>query len=92
MTARRGDQTAYQEFVMRILAAYARRCADADPEDLTELLALQQVLDEAVTVAVRGLRVRGCSWSHIARCAGISKQAAQQRWGVKPRLTTEVAG
>ena len=59
-----------------------RKVAEADPEDLTHLLALQAVLDQAITVAVRGQRARWQrSWADIGRGANITRQAAQQRWG-----------
>lgn len=83
----RGDHSEFSGFVRRVLRAYSRRCACADPEDLTELLALQGEVDAAITSAVVGLRRSGFSWTEIAAAAGTTRQAAQQRWGVKPGLT-----
>lgn len=82
-----GDHTDFNAFIRRVLAAYARRCADADPEDLAELLAVRAAVDDAITRAVAGLRTSGRSWSEIATATGTTKQAAQQRWGVKVALT-----
>jgi DNA-binding CsgD family transcriptional regulator len=31
--------------------------------------------------AIKGLRARGYSWAEISARLGISRQAAQQRWG-----------
>lgn len=88
-----GDHSEFSGFVRRILRAYSRRCADADPEDLVELLALQVDVDVAIAAAVAGLRSQGCSWADIARATGTSRQAAQQRWAtVNPRLTPELPG
>jgi len=33
------------------------------------------------TEAVKGLRARGYSWAEIGSRLGITRQAAQQRWG-----------
>ena len=68
--------------VRRMLRAFARRCGDADPEDLAEFLAMRAELDAAIQSAVDGMREQhGFSWAEIARGAGVTRQAAQQRWG-----------
>ena len=38
-------------------------------------------LDEAIRQAVTGLRNAGYSWAEIAARVGVTRQAAQQRWG-----------
>jgi hypothetical protein len=38
-------------------------------------------LDEAIVLAVIGLREAGYSWAEIPARLGVSRQAAQQRWG-----------
>ena len=38
-------------------------------------------LDEAISQAVMGLRGAGYSWAEIAARPGVTRQAAQQRWG-----------
>jgi hypothetical protein len=38
-------------------------------------------LDEAIGQAVLGLRGAGYSWAEIAARIGVTRQAAQQRWG-----------
>lgn len=85
-----GDHSKFAAFARRILRAMARRYAAADVEDLAELLAIRAELDTAIEQAVCGLREQGFSWSEIARGAGTTKQAAQQRWGVKAALTAAV--
>ena len=71
----------YGAFVRRIVRAYARRVATGDVEALTDMVALSSVLDDAIGHAVIGLRSHGYSWAEIATRLGISRQAAQQRWG-----------
>jgi hypothetical protein len=73
----------FDAFVRRILAAYARRVAAGDVEALAALVALSAEVDAVTRLAVAGLRrpPYGYSWSEIAERLGISKQAAQQRYG-----------
>jgi hypothetical protein len=71
----------YAAFARRIIRAYARRVASGDVEALADMVALSSVLDDAITDAVTGLRAHGYSWAEIAARLGISRQAAQQRWG-----------
>lgn len=78
---RKGDHTEYLAMLGRMLRAGARRIANADPEDLVEMVALSAQLDEAITRAVAGQRATGYSWAEIGAPLGMSKQAAQQRFG-----------
>ena len=71
----------YAAFLHRIIAAYARRIAAADVEALPQLLALAELIDTTITDAVLNLRACGYSWAEIAARVGITRQAAQQRWG-----------
>ncbi|MEV0810418.1 hypothetical protein [Micromonospora sp. NPDC050200] len=71
-------------FARRIIRAHGRRVADGDVEALRDLVALSANLDEAIGEAVIGLRAFGYSWTEIGQRLGISKQAAQQRWGGQP--------
>jgi len=71
----------YAAFTRRIVRAYARRVASGDVEALTDMVALASVLDDAIGQAVTGLRSHGYSWADIANRLGITRQAAQQRWG-----------
>ncbi len=65
----------------RIVAAHGRRVADGDVEGLGQLAALGEQIEQATAAAVRGLRKGGYSWTDIATRLGITRQAAQQRWG-----------
>ena len=71
----------YASFARRVLKAYARRVADGDIDALRELVVFVTDVDDATRVAVAGLRRWGYSWFDIATQVGMSKQAAQQRWG-----------
>ena len=71
----------YAAFVRRAVAAYARRVASGDVEALRDLVGLSADLDTALVNAVKGLRAFGYSWADIGDRLGISRQAAQQRWG-----------
>jgi hypothetical protein len=71
----------YAAFTRRILRAYARRVADGDVEALALMLGLSADIDTAIGQAVTGLRACGYSWAEIGSRLGITRQAAQQRWG-----------
>jgi ribosomal protein S20 len=71
----------YARFVRRVVRAYARRVADGDVDALADMTGLATELDEAISQAVIGLREAGYSWAEIAGRLGVSRQAAQQRWG-----------
>lgn len=90
LTPRRVRETPdYAAMVRRIIAAHGRRVADADPEDLAELVAMRDVLEEAITEAVRGMRaLHGRSWGDVARGLGTTRQAAQMRYGERPAPDT----
>ena len=45
------------------------------------MLGLAEEIDTAVAEAVKGLRACGYSWAEIGARLGITRQAAQQRWG-----------
>ena len=69
----------YAAFVRRILRAYSRRVGDV--EALALMLGLAKEIDTTITEAVKGLRDCGYSWAEIGVRLGITRQAAQQRWG-----------
>ncbi|RQX07550.1 hypothetical protein [Micromonospora arida] len=68
-------------FARRIIRAHGRRVATGDVEALRDLIALSTVIDDAIGEAVIGLRAFGYSWAEIGSRLGITRQAAQQRWG-----------
>lgn len=71
----------YSAFVERIMRAYARRVGDGDVEALALMVGLAEQIDAAIAQAVTGLRACGYSWAEIGARLGITRQAAQQRWG-----------
>jgi hypothetical protein len=70
--------------VKRIVRSAGARAGEADPDELTSLIAIEADFQNAITEAVRGLRDSGCTWDDIGRAVGTTRQAAQMRWG--PRL------
>jgi hypothetical protein len=75
------DNYEYDRFTRRILKAYARRVADGDIEFLRCMAMLVSDVERVTREAVRGLRAYGYSWNAIADQLGISRQAAQLRYG-----------
>ncbi len=75
----------FDAFVRRILRAYARRVAAGDVEALRSLAMLSSEVDAVTRLAVAGLRQSpySYSWSEIADRLGVTKQAAQMRYGDK---------
>jgi hypothetical protein len=71
----------YAAFTRRIVAAHGRRIAHGDIEGLSSLAALAVDVDDALSTAVTGLRDAGFSWAQIAARLGVTRQAAQQRFG-----------
>lgn len=69
--------------VARMLRAAGRRVAAGDDWELSELVSLRPVLEEAIQMGVDGLREQGHSWQYIGDGLGISRQAAQERYGRK---------
>lgn len=68
-------------FVRRVVRAYGRRVSDRDIEALTGLVQLRDEVDRAIVDAVRGLHGNPYSWTDIGRALGITRQAAQMRFG-----------
>ena len=71
----------YAAFTRRILTAHAKRIATGDIEGLHGLAALAADIDTALHSAVTGLRAAGYAWADSAARLGVTRQAAQQRWG-----------
>jgi hypothetical protein len=77
------ENAEFDAFARRIVRAYARRVADGDIEALTALRTLSTTVDTATRDAVQGLRRFGYSWADIAARLGVTRQAAQMRWGAR---------
>lgn len=65
----------------RVLRALVRRAADGDSEALEQLLELERELPAAIKDAGRGMHEFGYTYTEIADVAGISRQAARERFG-----------
>lgn len=71
----------------RMIRAVAKRAIEhVDIDALTELVALREVLDQAIVDAVAGLRSGSnpYSWADVGRVTGMTRQAAQEKYS--PRL------
>jgi hypothetical protein len=77
------ENTEFDAFVRRILAAYGRRVANGDVEALRLLALLSSEVDAVTRLAILGLRKEPFrySWAEIADRLGTTKQAAQMRYG-----------
>ena len=79
--ARPVENAEFAAFARRVLRAYARRVAVGDIDALTHMTGLFAEIDAAIGQAVTALRGIGYSWADIGARLGITRQAAQQRWG-----------
>lgn len=71
----------------RMVKGLGRRIADGDPADLADAIRLQRELDSVIREAVAGMREQaGFSWQQLADELGVSKQAAQQKYGRRQHL------
>jgi hypothetical protein len=74
----------YAAFARRVLQAYARRIATGDIDALEDITTLAEDVEDIIRHAVTGLRGHGYSWAEIGLRLGVTRQAAQQRWGTQP--------
>ena len=70
----------YAQFLARILRAMARR-ASADIDALPMLAGAADEVEVLMAESVARCRAEGYSWADIGARLGISRQAAQQRFG-----------
>jgi hypothetical protein len=80
-TRRLVENDEYAAFARRVLRAWGRRVAAGDIDAIADMAAAAAELDAAISQAVAGLRARSYSWADIGARLGVSRQAAQQRWG-----------
>ena len=79
----------YAAFLTRALRAYSRRIASGDIDALTAMATLATDLDHAIDRGHHRTAARhGYSWADIGTRLGITRQAAQQRWGTTPAPVT----
>ena len=75
------ENDAYAAFARRVVRAAGRRVAAGDVDGLADLVALSNEVEQSIRDAVAGLRAFGYSWGEVAAQIGVTRQAAQQRWG-----------
>lgn len=72
----------FLDMVTRLVKRAGVRVGDADEAELAQLVALRDVLEEAIRVGIQGQRQNtGRSWAHIGAALGITRQSAQERYG-----------
>lgn len=77
----KADTPAYFRMLRRMVKAAGKRVSHADAEDLAELVGIRAELDEAIQIAVDGLRADGYTWRDIGEATGTTGQAATMKWG-----------
>jgi hypothetical protein len=76
----------YAAFLRRVIRAYNRRVAAGDIDAIADMTVIAALFDTAIRDAITGLRCHhGYSWADIAARLGVTRQAAQQRWGGDPQ-------
>jgi hypothetical protein len=75
----------YAAFLRRVVRAYSRRVAAGDIEAIADMATVADEITTAMHDAIGGLRTIGYSWADVALRLGITRQAAQQRWGSPSR-------
>ena len=77
------ETSAYAAFARRILRAMGLRVSAGDVAALPELLALRDEVDAQIDATIGALRSEPWhySWQQIGEATGMTRQAAQKRWG-----------
>ena len=73
----------FHGMVRRMIRAMARRVAtDGDIDALADMVKVHDEMGALIAETVRSLRVdHGYSWAEVGSACGVTRQAAQQRWG-----------
>lgn len=84
-TRRDVENPEYIDFTRRIIRRAVERIGrDGDLEGLADLADLQNVIAAAIADSVTELREEHAfPWSEIGRVLGVTRQAAQQKYGTK---------
>jgi hypothetical protein len=83
-TQKRQRPTSDDEFlrvIKRMVRSAGRRVGRGDPEELTELAEIRDLVDAQIHLSAEGLRDEGFTWASIGDALGITRQAAEQRFG-----------
>jgi hypothetical protein len=82
-TSPRHSDEEFKGFARRMIRAYGRRAADADPWVLGDLVAIQAEMDEVILKVISALRGNGYTWGEIGEELGLTKQACFNRYSGK---------
>lgn len=83
-----------EEAAARIMEGFRVQTHLFTKDELEGLAMLNSLMSDTIKWVVDERRAQGASWSEIGRALGISKQAAQQRFGkkaAKPAISEEIA-
>jgi hypothetical protein len=75
------DVRDFLKMMRRMIRAAGKRIELEDPTELAMLIEMHAELDEVIARTARALHDSDFSWGEIGRQLGMSRQAAQQRWG-----------
>lgn len=75
------ETSEYLEMLGRMIRAAGKRVAQADEPELRQLVELVRELESAIDYAISGMRENGSSWTQIGFALGVSRQAAQMKYG-----------
>lgn len=68
-------------FQRRMARAMVKRAEGGELEALSALADARRAFDAAISEAARALRIHGYTWADIGAELGVTKQAAQKRFG-----------
>jgi hypothetical protein len=73
----------FRAFLLRLVNAYGARIAGSGPETLADAVAVREALDLVIDAGVETCRAEPweASWAEIGAATGLSRSAAQERWG-----------
>src|ERR1700756_5456012 len=77
------DMSEWEAFLRRILRATATRVSDGKTESLAVIARVRKLVDETMQESVTRLRAEpwNYSWRDVGDALGITRQAAEQRFG-----------
>jgi len=71
-----------------MLHLWQRTFDGAEIDELEDIVCLRDLLSDMTPAIVRRAREQNCSWKEIGDALGMSRQAAQQRFGDQPTRST----
>jgi hypothetical protein len=74
----------FKAMMLRMVRAYLRRVEAGDLQALADFVEVHRYMSLALNIAVaaqRNHRDNPASWAGIAKATGLSRSAAQERWG-----------